>query len=134
MLQSLSKSLRKNLLLVLGQRPSARDESTRKISTWFVTSPHSLCLHLAELSKADTTALTAAVMEANVIPRPLAGAIFEKCRGHPRFVLEVSELLLAEEKVIVEGGTCRVDRDDFQNLRLPNNVRAVLVSRIDQLR
>ena len=47
--------------------------------------------------------------------------------------MEISELLLAEGKVIIEDGTCTVDRDDYENLRLPNSIRAVFVSRIDQL-
>ena len=47
--------------------------------------------------------------------------------------MEVSELLLAEGKVTVDGGTCRVERDDYENLAIPNTIRSVFVSRIDQL-
>ena len=132
-LRNLFISLERNFMLILGQRSASRDENAKKISQWLANSPRSLCLHLRELSKADTASLACAVLEVTKIPRPLATAIFEKCRGHPRFIMEVSELLLAEEKVVVEGGTCRVDKDDWDNLKLPNTMRAVMVSRLDQL-
>ena len=132
-LRSIFKRVEKNMLLVLAKRSTARDESIHKIWQWFLAAPATLCLHLSELSKSDASALASAVLQVNVLPRPLATALFEKCRGHPRFISEVCELLLAEEKIIVEGGSCRVEKDDYENLALPDNIRAVFVSRIDQL-
>ncbi len=132
-LKNIYKALRKNLLLVLGQRPTIKHAKSKTIAMFFIQAPQTLCMHLGELSKKNCTALACALFQTNTMPRPLANAIFDKCRGHPRFVLEVCELLLAEEKVIVEGGTCTVDKNDYENLTLPSNVRAVLVSRLDTL-
>ena len=132
-LRSVFRALEKNVLLLLGLRPNTKDDGAKAIATWFISTPRTLCLRLAELSKSNTSALACAVFQVSAIPRPLTAAIFEKCRGHPRFILEISELLLSEEKVVVEGGTCRVERDDYENLKLPNNIRAVFISRIDRL-
>ena len=88
--------------------------------------PSTLCLMLSEFSKTQASALASAVFQVNAIPRQLATALFEKCRGHPRFILEVCELLLAEEKITVDGGTCHVEKGDYENLQLPDNIRAVL--------
>ena len=132
-LRTIFRGLEKNILLVIAQRLTIKDVSVKKISTWFVNVPSTLCLHLGELSKPQALALASAVLQVNALPRPLAIALFAKCRGHPRFMMEVCELLLAEEKITVEGGTCHVERGDYENLGLPDNIRAVLVSRIDQL-
>ena len=132
-LRNVFNSLDKNFLLILGQRSASKYASAEKICMWLKNSPRSLCLHLRELSKADTASLVCAVLEASKIPRPLATAIFDKCKGHPRFIMEMSELLLAEEKVVVEGGTCRVKKDDWESLKLPNTIKSVMVSRLDQL-
>ena len=75
----------------------------------------------------------AAVFQVIKIPRPLAAAIFDKCRGNPRFVMEVAEVLLSEEKVVVEGGSCWIEKEDYDNLGLPKDFQAVLISRIDHL-
>ena len=132
-LRTIFRGLEKNILLVIAQRLTIKDMSVKKLTTWFVNAPSTLCLHLGELSKSQAAALASAVLQVNAIPKPLAIALFAKCRGHPRFVMEVCELLLAEEKITVEGGTCHVERGDYENLRLPDNIRAVFVSRIDQL-
>ena len=116
----------KNLMLVIAQRPTARNEDVTKISEWFVNASTTLCLHLAEFSKAQASALASAVFQVSRIPRELAVALFDKCRGHPRFIMELCELLLAEEKVVVEGGTCRLDEGDYSNLKLPDTMRAVM--------
>ena len=50
---------------------------------------------------------------------------------HPRFITEIAELLLAEEKVKIERGQCIVDK--MNNLQIPNTIRAVLVAKMDQL-
>ena len=141
------------MLLILGQRTQLKSEAVKKISSFFVNSENTLCLELGTLSAVDSAALVCAVFQVTSIPRPLAAAVYDKCKGHPRFVLEISELLLSEGKVVIEDGTCTVDRDDYENLQLPSSIRAgqsfssrikrvstltkratsVFVSRMDQL-
>ena len=132
-LRMIYSALERNILLVLSLRPITANECTKKVSDYFFKRENTLCLHLRELSKAQSSRLVAAIFEVSTIPRPLATAIFNKCKGRPRFIVEIADLLLSEEKVTVEDGTCHVERDDYENLQLPDNLRAVLVSRLDQL-
>ena len=84
------------------------------------------------VSATDTAAIVAAIFEVPSIPRPLAATIFDKCRGHPRFITEISDLLLSEEKVLIKDGKVVVTKD-IQHLALPNSIRAVFTARMDQL-
>ena len=130
-LRLMSKALPRNLLLVLAQR-AVKNGDVKKIADFFKLSPTALYLELGNLSSSNTARVVSAIFGVNKIPRPLVDAIFEKCKGHPRFIHEIAELLLAEEKVIIKDGVCTV-AGDLSQLKLPNTIRAVFVSRMDQL-
>lgn len=85
--------------------------------------PRTSAQHLSDLSKSNSSKLVAAVLNVRKIPRDLGEALFSKCRGSPRFIVELAELLVSEGKVVIEGGTCRVDKGDFNNLSLPQNYK-----------
>ena len=122
--KSIFRALERNLLLVLALRPTIKDENSRQVSKWLAANGKTLCLHLSELSKKNSIRLASKVFQVMKLPRELATALFERTRGHPRFIIEISELLLSEQRVIVEDGTCRISNNDYKSLKLPESVRA----------
>ena len=129
----ISKVVSKNLLLVLAHRPAIKDETTRRTAKSLQSMEHSLHIVLGNLSAKDSKSLVAAAFQVGVVPGALASAIFDKTKGHPRFILEICDLLQAEQKVLVEKGVCKVVNGSIENLALPNSIRSVFVARIDQL-
>ena len=95
--------------------------------------PKTLNFELGSLSAANTARVVCSIFQVSSIPKALATLIYDRCKGHPRFIYEISELLLTEEKVEVTDGVCRLLQKDLDQLQLPNTIRAVFVSRMDQL-
>ena len=95
--------------------------------------PKTLSLELGSLSASNTARIVCVIFEVSSIPKSLANLIYNRCKGHPRFIYEISELLLTEEKVEIKDGVCKLLQKDLDQIELPNTIRAVFVSRMDQL-
>jgi class 3 adenylate cyclase/tetratricopeptide (TPR) repeat protein len=93
-----------------------------------------LTIVLTELSEADACSMLRQVLKAPELPQPVLSAVYEKTRGNPLFLEEVSNALLAPgvlDRIL--GASSIALASELATLEIPDRVQGLLMVRIDGL-
>ncbi len=92
-------------------------------------------LKLEELSEEETLALVCQRLGVASVPQPVADFIRDKAEGHPFFSEELAYALRDTGVILISGEECRIapHADDLSQLRFPQSINNVILSRVDRL-
>jgi class 3 adenylate cyclase/tetratricopeptide (TPR) repeat protein len=91
-------------------------------------------VELAPLTTEDSDHLVSSLLEIADLPAAMREIILRKAEGNPFFVEEVIRALMEEEVLVrSEDGTHWVAAKPIEEIVIPDNLQALLVSRIDRL-
>lgn len=120
--------------LVTGPVESDTDPAPPELRA-VLAQPGTYHLQLGPLSLAETESLVCRKLGVQRIPSEVAEFIFNKAEGHPLFTEEVASALRDAGLIQVWNGECYLSPEagDLQTAQFPDNLEAVITSRIDRL-
>lgn len=103
--------------------------------TW-EPSPHVVLdvqtLTVPDLSREETELIALALLRANDLGDNLARLLWSRSSGRPLFIESLLRMLLEDELIVIENGWAELRADANVDV-LPENVRELVISRIDRL-
>jgi class 3 adenylate cyclase/tetratricopeptide (TPR) repeat protein len=121
------------ILLVISARPERASAGWRLAERARTTFGEALAdLTLTPLNADDTRALVASLLGMERVPAGLPARILEHGEGNPLFIEEIVRLF-AERGWVVPGGGQRADAEPLPEAEVPDNLRGLLLARIDRL-
>lgn len=122
------------VVLVTGPVESDTDPAPPELRA-VLAQPGTYHLQLGPLSLAETESLVCRKLGVQRIPTEVAEFIYGKAEGHPLFTEEVASALRDAGLIQVWNGECYLSPEagDLQTAQFPDNLEAVITSRIDRL-
>lgn len=122
------------VVLVTGPVESDTDPAPPELRQ-VLAQPGTYHLQLGPLSLAETESLVCRKLGVQRIPSEVAEFIYGKAEGHPLFTEELASALRDAGLIQVWNGECYLSPEagDLKSAQFPDNLEAVITSRIDRL-
>lgn len=120
------------LLLVVSTRPLGEPYPTAECRR-LLEQPGTRRLRLTPLAAEDALDLVCQRLGVPAIPEALARLILDKAEGHPFFSEQLALALLDLGAVQIVDGECRWSGAGLDSLQVPDDIRGVIVGRLDRL-
>eukprot|EP00163_Fabomonas_tropica_P031335 TRINITY_DN741_c0_g1_i1.p1 TRINITY_DN741_c0_g1~~TRINITY_DN741_c0_g1_i1.p1 ORF type:complete len:2398 (-),score=493.58 TRINITY_DN741_c0_g1_i1:165-7358(-) len=122
-----------NVLLVLTTRPMTEADIHYEYYNQLVKSESTLMMKLTSMTAKDTRSIIAQRLGVKELPKNVERLILQKSAGNPSWAEEIGLALRDQGVIVIENGRCVLATETLDEVRVPPNLGAVILSRIDRL-
>ena len=110
----------------------ARPDLLERYPTWGMRGREHTALTLSPLSPAHSSRLITGALRGAVLPADVRDAVLARAEGNPFFLGEIISRLIDEGSLVHEGGKWKWVSQSL-DIRIPDTIQALLLSRLDLL-